>query len=216
MNFDCAWPNDSSGPLDLRNSAHLEHLLDDIRIAEELEIRHGDKLAGRNMTSVFGVIVRAGGHGPTSGSRTARSECVGSLFDRIAHEHALSLQDVLNARERLPARGANLPVTIPVFLFYVWLAWKGVHWIHRRIDRGEKWQTLLAVLYASLAVTGTVILLGGLWTGIVEIVRLGNEHLSYRALRVPWPWTHQYELFSMGVLAFWFAAAVMLVRRRSD
>src|SRR5262245_28101492 len=117
MNFDCAWPNDSSGPLDLRNSAHMEHLLDDIRIAEELEIRHRDKLLGRNMTSLFGVVVRTGGQGPTSpGSRTARSECAESMFDRIAHDHALSRQDILNTRERLPARGANLPVTIPVFL----------------------------------------------------------------------------------------------------
>src|SRR5678815_66386 len=79
MNFDCAWPNDSFGPLDLRNSVHMQHLVDDIRIAEELEIRHGDKLAGRNMTSMFGVLVRIGGHGPTFGSRAARSECVGLL-----------------------------------------------------------------------------------------------------------------------------------------
>jgi hypothetical protein len=44
MNFDCRWPPDRALAINLEAPAHLDHLLDDIRVAEELEIRHGDAM----------------------------------------------------------------------------------------------------------------------------------------------------------------------------
>jgi hypothetical protein len=217
MNFDCVWPFEASRPLDVRNPSHIQHVLDDIRIAEELEIRYGDRLAGRRMSSVFGIVVRTGGQGPSSTSRLARSESARALFKSIAERHDISVPDVLNVRQSLPARGANLPVTAPMLLFYIFLAWRGLRWVTTRTDPAEMVHKVPAVLYASLVITGAVILLGGLWTGAVEIVRLGNEHLSYRASRLSWPWTHSVELFLTGVVVFWIIVAVQQrLTRRSE
>lgn len=60
MNFECVWPSDPAFAVDLQNTADLRHLLDDIRVAEELEIRYGDQMAGRRPVSVLGMVVRRG------------------------------------------------------------------------------------------------------------------------------------------------------------
>jgi hypothetical protein len=152
MNVDCMWPAEVPSGLDVRNLWDKQHLLEDIRIAEELDIRHRDSVLGRKVTSVFGIVVRMGGQRPPSVSPIAHSECAGLLFDRLANTHRISLQDVLAARQQLPARGANIPVTVPVMLLYAWLARCGIRWIRMRVDPVERWQMLLAVLYASIAI----------------------------------------------------------------
>src|SRR3989442_14151338 len=42
MNDNCEWPSEPATALDLRTPAHARHLVDDVRVAEELAIRYDD------------------------------------------------------------------------------------------------------------------------------------------------------------------------------
>ena len=42
MNDDCQWPSEPRSTLDVGNAAHQRHLVDDVRVAEELGIRYDD------------------------------------------------------------------------------------------------------------------------------------------------------------------------------
>jgi hypothetical protein len=46
------------------------------------------------------------------------------------------------------------------------------------------------------------VLLGELWSWTVEMVRVGDAHLSYRAFRMPWV-RHRPALFAIGMALCW-------------
>jgi hypothetical protein len=54
----------------------------------------------------------------------------------------------------------------------------------------------------SLAAGLAIVMIGIIWAGIVEMLRVGNQHLSFRGTRLPW---HQQYLqaFLAAVVAFW-------------
>lgn len=116
LNFDCAWPADPLSQIDLQAEAQVQHLLDDIRTAEELAIRYGDRITGWRLVDTFGIVSRHGGATNREAGRLARDECVVSLFQTIASSHGLSVADIEHTRPRLAQRGIDLPVTIPVLL----------------------------------------------------------------------------------------------------
>lgn len=97
-------------------------------------------------------------------------------------------------------------------LLYAWLSLRAIRWIRGRFDADEKVPTVVAVLLASVAVSAGVVLVVQLWAGAVEIVRVGNEHLSYRAGRRSWPTRPEVLLF--GVVIFWILAAIQLRTRK--
>ena len=66
---------------------------------------------------------------------------------------------------------------------------------------------MAAVAVTSAVVSTAGMLVGELWSGAVEMLRVGNGHLSYRADRIPWG-QHRASLFFCGVLLFWAIAAL--------
>jgi hypothetical protein len=62
-----------------------------------------------------------------------------------------------------------------------------------------------ALVVASIAVGAVVVIAGGVWSGVVEIVRVGNEHLANRAALIAWP-ARAPAAFVVSVLAFWILA----------
>lgn len=75
MNFECTWPSDPMFAVDLDDPAALRHLLDDIRMAKELDIRDGDRVAGRTPVSVLSVVFRRGAGADLTLAQRLRSEC---------------------------------------------------------------------------------------------------------------------------------------------
>jgi len=69
------WPAEVPSGLDVRNLWDKQHLLEDIRIAEELDIRHRDSVLGRKVTSVFGIVVRMGGQDHRQSRRSRTRMC---------------------------------------------------------------------------------------------------------------------------------------------
>jgi hypothetical protein len=192
LNNDCQWPAEDPAPLDLREPNDSRHLVRDVELAEELSIRYGD--------------VRWS-PGPERG-RGRYERCLVPLFGQIATHHKVTVDDILRTRENLADRGANLVVNVPVGIFYALIALLSIRGIYRRFSSHDE---LLAIAAASILVSvlvgGITVGVGRLWEGAVEIARLGNDHLSYRGLRLQWT-RFPVEFFVSGVVLFWVMAFV--------
>jgi len=57
-----------------------------------------------------------------------------------------------------------------------------------------------------LLVGGATMGLGALWETVIEIVRVGNTHLSYRGGRVQWGNGNGWMLFLLGVVLSWLTS----------
>ena len=196
MKLACAWPPESARRLDLGNADDVAHLLSDIEIADELIVRYRDARGGRPPRQWLGIQVRSGGGGRPD-PRVA-TECRARLRAALVAAHGITTTDIDALTPRLADRGWDLPVTIPVLLFYGLLVRRSVSALQIRFTDDNPLVRLTAIAVTSLAIAATVVLLGGLWAGLVEIIRLGNEHLSFRASRVAWP----------GRAPAWFAASM--------
>lgn len=168
LNTNCEWPQE---PASIHDKSDAAHLLRDVELAEELSIRFGD---------------RRWSPGPTR-QRGRDEQCLAPLFQHIAKLHSLPMQDLLSARERIGDRGMNLAVNIPVGLVVALLA----AFLIKRIDRRfsvleERLAVAGATIMSALLIGGVTLAIGRVWEAVFETIRLGNGHLSYRGLRLPW------------------------------
>jgi hypothetical protein len=214
LNFDCAWPADSTLQIDLQAEAQVQHLLDDIRTAEELAVRYGDRIAGWRLVETFGIVSRHGGLTNREAGRLAREKCTGTLFQTIASRHGLSVADIERTRARLAERGIDLPVTIPVLLLLAFALTQFTRWLRRRFEADEWLGWMVATVMGSVIVPAVVVATGAAWAMVVEIVRIGNEHLSFRA-RPESLRANLLVMFAIGVAASWIACAIAARRQRA-
>ncbi len=214
LNFDCAWVADAGFAADLQDEAHVTHLLDDIRAAEELDIRHRDRLAGYRLVDSFGIVSRHG-RDPSfqraDVDREAQRECLVTLFGEIASTHGVTVSDIEHLRPRLAARGTDLPVTLPLVALWACALAPFVRWLGR-FDRDEWLAWIVASLAGAVLLPTVVLGVGWPWAMVVEVVRLGNEHVGYRA-RTGSLLANYLVLFLAGVVVTWLSA---LARRLSS
>ena len=91
-------------------------------------------------------------------------------------------------------------------MFYVLIARAAFRTFQREVsDRGIG-ARVIGTLVASVAVAVVVVIVGGLWSGVSEIIRLGNEHLSFRASRIAWP-ARAPVWFVLTMAGFWVLVA---------
>lgn len=216
MNFECSWPSDSVFVTDLGDSVAVRHLLDDIQLAEELGVRYGDQHSGRRVALVFGIAVRLGGPVNVALGRQLRENCTSSLLKTVAETHSISIEDIGMMRTRLAERGVNLFVTVPMTVLYLSLSLYTIRRIRERFEVDETLPIVIAVFVASIAVTAAVMMAAQVWGAGVEIVRVGNEHLSYRAGRRSWPRRAEVlPILALAIIAFWIMAARCVHSRKS-
>lgn len=213
LNFDCAWVADPARRLDLRESAHVEHALEDLRMADELAIRFGDRKAGWRLTETFGFVSRHGGLKDRDAGRQAHRECMTKLADTIALAHGVSLSELDALRPRLLERGLNPPVVVPVVVLLLWTIGRFTRWMRGRFEPDEWAGWVGATLLGSLVIPPVVFFLGSAWAVGLELLRIGNEHLGHRANFVTFPASLP-VLFSIGVAAVWLGSAIVSARSR--
>src|SRR5437867_5059501 len=196
-NASCEWPQETAISLDLRNPTQQQHLSDDALLAEDLAIRYADSQRGKRS-----------GHfaGDTVYDRT-RDECMAALFSTIAKNHGVTSEQV---RESLVRRRTSFDAA--VILSFAVLYWFVANHLARRVCRrfpldGGWPGALVSIVGMSLAVSLIGVMLGEQWSILVEGIRVGTGHLSYRAFRIPWV-QHRMQLFVAGVFLFWLAAAL--------
>jgi hypothetical protein len=190
LNTNCEWTHDRAFQLDLQQGADQRHLNSDVELAEELGIRYGDSFRKRDG--------RVEEHRRTT-------ECTTTLFAQIAHIHGVTSDDVLKARGRRPAT-TDLTVLLSFAMLYglVSSGLVGRTFSHFPVD--EPAAALAAIAVVSTMVSASGLMSFILWADAVEIVRVGNGHMSYRVGRLPWG-QHWVDLFAAGVIVFWMIAA---------
>lgn len=167
-------------------------------------IRYRDEKGGRRPRSILGIQVRTGASGRPRDADAA--ECRGRLTASIAEVHKVSSDQIANVRSQLANRGWDLSVTLPVLVFYVVVARIAQRRLNREFRESGVAARMIATLVVSIAVSVVVVIVGGLWSGISEIVRVGNEHLSFRASRIGRA-ARAPVWFVLTMVGFWVAAA---------
>jgi hypothetical protein len=189
MNSSCVWPFEPVSTLDLSRDTDRRHLVDDVRIAEELGIRYVDA-KGKFRPDWLQI----------------RSGCEDRLFTAIAHAHGVPLVQVLEARQRLGDATFDWVATLPTVLIYIIGSWTMAGWIPRRFSPGGGLVALVGVGVISVMITITAMMVGNLLEAVVWMLRMASTHASYRALRPTWTSEHRQELFGVGVVVFWIVA----------
>jgi hypothetical protein len=215
LNFDCQWVPDPALRVDLRNESHVQHLLEDIRVAEELGIRYGDRMAGWRLIETFGIVSRHGGLKNRDVGRQSQQQCVATLFRAIASTHGVAVSEIEGVRPRLADRGFDLPVTIPVALLMVFALRRFTRWMRHRFETDEWTGWVVATLFGSCVIPIAVLAIGGAWAVAVEIVRLGNEHVGHRA-RADGLRANFLVVLGIGIAAVWIGSAITAIRKRAD
>jgi len=193
LNANCEWFSEPERKLDLQRADDRNHLRDDAQLAEALAVRYGD--AARTFGPDSLPVVRS-----------KRQERLARLFGRIASHHAVPATSVAEAALRRNVGVDAIVLFLPMVTFLAFVAthlWRRVY-----ADAGGKsWPAPAFMALASLMTSGVVILLGEVWSDVVEMVRVADTHLSMRANRVPWI-GHRQTVFISALVLFgafgWF------------
>jgi len=166
-------------------------LLDDIKRAEDIAIRHID---GQSYGA--GTMVR----------RESHQRCEARLIAAIADSRQISIDAVRQARLQLDHRGFDWLVNLPMALFTLATALLVTRAVRSRFpdDRPPR---VAAIVLLSVGLGILVIGIGQLWAFAVEGVRIGNDHLGHRGLRIPWG-KHRGTTFVLAMLSLWLIAAM--------
>lgn len=202
MNHDCEWPREQPVPLDLSDDDHTEHLLQDVKVAEELAVRYEDTRLARRLAR--------------DGQPRTRDECDAKLFKEVAALHAVDVEDLLNGRNRLNSRRPEVVVYLPLVLLYTCVSFVAARRLTTRFGwADEKVPALTAGALVSIGLAVALVWSGHLWGGAVEMVRMGNSHLTYRAHRLGWRELSP-VVFVFGVAVFWIEMTVSWRLRRPE
>lgn len=212
LNFDCQWVPDPAFRVDARDEAQVRHLLDDMRTAEELAIRYGDRLAGWRLVETLGIVTRHGGVKDRGRGHVAREECSAKLFGAIGAIHGVTASDIDSLAPRLRQRGFDPVVTGPLVVLLLFAIRRFTRWLSNRFHDGEWAAWALATVFASLFIPALVLSIGAGWAALVEIVRVGNEHVAHR--RPESLGANVLVMLSIGIVAVWLASALSAFRRR--
>jgi hypothetical protein len=189
-NADCRWPQEPAIPLNLRNPEQQRHLRADAELAEDLAIRYADLHVG-----------------PNSGYGQTRDECLAALFGTVAKNHGVTIEQVRDALGERPM-SFDAAVLLSFAAFYFLAAYHFARRVCHRFPLREGWPTaLVSTIGAAILVSFVGVLMLETMAALAEVIRLGNDHLSYRSYRIPWA-QNRIALFVGGLFLFWLAAAL--------
>jgi hypothetical protein len=182
MNSDCMWPPEAPRRLNLNNQADRRHLVLDAELVEELVDRYRF-------------------HVPND-----QPACEQRLIDIVADTHSVTVADFSSARDSVSDRGLNLLVNVPVGVLFV----VTVVGITRRIEQrlmDVAWLMNVTLVIASVAVAGLFVMVGEFWTNILQMIRVGSQHVGGRAAKLPWR-RHEPQIFFIGIALFWIVVSL--------
>ena len=177
MNRDCRWPTESAMALDVSSTRDMRHLVVDAELIEELVDRHRFHPGAE------------------------QEECRARLIDTVAGLHGIRVADVLTARDRVSERGLNLPVNLPVALFFLFAVLHVRRTVRRRFE-DEPGPASITLILASVILSGLAVMVGEFWTSMLQMIRVGSQHVGGRVAQLPWR-QHEREIFLIAFGVFW-------------
>lgn len=196
VNSRCEWTDSFTSTLTMRSSGEREHLTRDVAVAEELGVRFGDAAKPR-------VGVREAGR--------MRRACTDSMFAAIVRDHRVTRADIDAVAESRTLWVDIVFVGIPMAVLLALAADRLFEHVLSGGTEDERQFRLLG-LVAFVPVTSLVgLLIAQLWSWVVEMIRLGDGHISYRAFRLP---ASRHAWFCYFVLSLIMAVVAARVARR--
>jgi hypothetical protein len=108
-----------------------------------------------------------------------------SLFEQIANEHGVSVALVSGSLGRNRAR-IDFAESLPTLLTYCFVVTGIARFLWHKYPREEHGWIPAATMavFLSFAIAAASTMLGEVWSGVVESLRVGNGHMSYRLQRL--------------------------------
>jgi hypothetical protein len=182
ISSNCVWSEEESRSLDLTKTSDRRHLRFDAVTAEDVAIRWADKYFS---------------HLPEWDQRC--DECMETLFLGVAKQHHVDISIVHQySRDRYIA--VDAAVILSFGLVYAVVAYIFAGRIRRRFPPAEPGFWVMTFTMA-VGVSLVGVLVGGLWSIVIETVRLNSAHLSYRMNRIPFR-QHWAVLWVCGFIVF--------------
>jgi len=178
----CTWTEEDNRSLDLTKASDRRHLRFDAVTAEDVAIRWTDQY-----------------HGHTREWDERCAECMATLFQGVAKQHGVEVGVVRQySRDRDPVVDAAVILSFGVF--YAIVVYIFVGRIRRRFPPGEPgfWVVTLTM---AVGVSLVGVMVGNLWSIVIEGIRLNSGHISFRMGRIPWR-QHWVALFVCGFVIF--------------
>jgi hypothetical protein len=196
MGAHCEWTESTAATLDLHTSAAQRHLIRDARVAEEIAIHHADVTRGH----------RSGHYAGAEEYGRTRDRCLATLTAQIASGHDIGAAQVAAAVGQRDQR-LDGAVLLAFILLYAIAANLFARRLVARFPPDQPWPALIGTAAAAIFVGAAGVILGGLGATLVEMIQVGDTHLSYRAERLPWS-QHWLPLFVGGVVLFSLIATI--------
>jgi hypothetical protein len=203
-NSDCKWPGEANAKtLRPNQRGYASHLRDDVEFAEELAVEYMDAHHGP----------RSGNFKSQRAASQALNRCLAKLIEQIGKSHNVPPRELAKFFGRRSLT-IDVAVSLPFVLLYGVLAGMLIGKLRRRYPPEDGWTVAFAmIIVSSLAFGVGGMMLGEQWSILVESIRIGNGHLSYRADRLPWA-RHQIGFFVLCVVLFWGVAVVRFRARQ--
>ena len=174
--------------LDLSVAADRRHLREDAQVAEELGVRQGDATRGRESIP----------------ERTTRAEgCTAAVFDQIARIHGVSRTSVEAAALHRSLWLDIVLVFLPAGLVALFICMAIADRVNGRFAAEEPAIWLVMAVLSGLVVSFVIMFVGEMWSWLVEMLRIDDLHISYRAFQLPWS-RHRWLLYAVSVGLFLF------------
>jgi hypothetical protein len=197
VNTNCQWTGEGDArPLDLSRAEHMRHLNDDALFAEDLAIRFADVHRGH----------RSGHFQGNEAYRGAREQCMARLFEGVAADHQVAVTQVRAALEYRSMR-YEASVVLSFLLLFVFVSSRITRQIVSALPPSKPWFAAFALFVLAVPLGGVAVLSANLWSGLAQMIRLGNDHISYRVGRALLP-RYQLEVFLACAVVFWMTSAV--------
>jgi hypothetical protein len=191
ISSNCVWSEEDTRSLDLTKTSDRRHLRFDAATAEDVAIRWADKYFG---------------HLPEYDQRCG--ECMETLFHGVAKQHGV---DVPIVRQYSEDRDVvvDAAIILSFGVLYAMVAYSFAGRIRRRFPPGEPGFWVMTLTMA-IGVSLVGVMVGSLWSIVIETFRLNSAHLSYRMNRIPFR-QHWAVLWFCGFIVFGLA---VLMRSR--
>jgi hypothetical protein len=120
---------------------------------------------------------------------------------------------VVRARDHISERGLNLYVNLPMGLLFIPAVLAVIGRIERRFG-DEAGPAMIALAIASLLVSASFVLVGEFWTSILQMIRVGSQHVGGRVARLPWK-RYEPQIFLVFIVTFWVVFSLRRTLRRT-
>jgi hypothetical protein len=196
INAACRWTDDATLLPPPGDRARRAHLIEDVRVAQDLGVRYGDAIAGRI---------------DTPANREGQARCTALSIAEIMRRHGVSRAEIAAVTGARELWVDLVAVFLPVFAPLLLVANRSGRRLAVSHGAGERGPALV-VLAIWIPMAGAIALgLCQTWGMMVEESRSRSDHVSFRAFQLPAS-RHPWIVFSVAATLFAVVAVGALLR----